>query len=207
MAPQAKDGGRGNRVHPTPVFIGNWFTTKLFYSKQQFHVLSLLSLLWLVLPITRYYILFGVEKIVNKEFMNDYMVQLRVAKNGKELDKIVFKAIGDDSNYLNYKITNGKGLKNVKNIIKISFLVDICEYPDGCVYILWTGKKLMMLKNNTKPYTGYFSYDAQLIFPTDKEGKTGKVIVIETDNFETENSHKKPKTTTTVLKWDGAKVN
>ena len=62
MAPQAKDGGRGNRVHPTPVFIGNWFTTKLFYSKQQFHVLSLLSLLWLVLPITRYYILFGVEK-------------------------------------------------------------------------------------------------------------------------------------------------
>ena len=152
--------------------------------------------------------LFGVEKIVSKKFMNDYMVQLRAAKNGKELDKIVFKAIGDDANYLNYKITDGKGLKNVKNIIKISFSADICDYPNGSAYIFWTGKQFIMAGDDDKmqPSVGCFYDNIELVFPTDKGGKSGKMIAVRTYHDEEENENSKPKVTKTVFHWDGKQM-
>lgn len=154
--------------------------------------------------------LFGVERLVNNEFMNKIEVQLRAAVGDKELDKIVFDAIGDESYYMGYTIMDGKGLKNIQNIIRISFNYDACDYPNGYAYVFWTGKKFIMMGETVDASSaGLFGSDTEVIFPADKGGKKEQIITIRTmwDEFnEDTGEYDEVKKETAILHWDGKAV-
>lgn len=142
--------------------------------------------------------LFGMESLKKEEFMNKITGQLRVAKDGKELDKIVFDAIGDEGYYMSFKITDGKGFKNVKKIIQITFNYDVCDYAQGSVYFFWTGEKLINI--------GTYWDSMKLIYPTDKEGEANTLTTILEHGYFEDNEEGEfiiTKTEKKKLKWDG----
>jgi Bacterial SH3 domain len=139
-------------------------------------------------------------------------MQLRAAKNGKELSKIEFVTPGD----LGYNCTLKKeaegGLKKVSKILTFTTGYEACGYPWGDNLIFFTkDKKLVrVLAAESVSDAGAFYASETYILPSDKGGITNHIIVTE-DNaemIEKGNDYEavNQKYKITLHKWDGVKL-
>ncbi|MDG1841327.1 MAG: hypothetical protein P8I93_03155 [Crocinitomicaceae bacterium] len=114
----------------------------------------------------------GMEK--NKWGFLRPKIQLRVAKNHKELSKVFFDGENEDSYYL--KINDGKGLEGVQNIISVDFPQECCACPTGILYFFWNGNKII------HAFSVYDGVDVPafgrtaLIYPEDNGGLSNSII-------------------------------
>lgn len=129
--------------------------------------------------------MYGVDKVeeIKHEHYTEERVklQVRVAKNdGTELDKITFKGIMGINNYSEIEyFEHGSQLKGIKRIMAIESSGDFCGAPSGTMYVFWDGEKLHHAKNLGHGSDVPVFYSEKFIFPMDKGGKEGKIILHE----------------------------
>ncbi len=139
-------------------------------------------------------------------------MQLRAAKDGKELSKVEFSTQGDLGYNCTLKKETEGGLRKVSKVLTFSTGYDACGYPWGNNLIFFTkDKKLVkVLSTESVADAGVFYSSENYILPNDKGGISNLVIVT-SDNAEMmekngEYEATKQKYSITLYKWDGAKL-
>ena len=147
----------------------------------------------------------------------DYKVtlQVRAAKNGKEIAKMEFPSVGD----LGYQISlslKGNLLDNVKQVLSVEMIYGACDYAQGDNLIVFTeGSKLVRLMEMVSSSSAGAGYGSQnYILPSDKGGIAGHVLVTEdsaeeeevTKNGQPDFKMKNQKYKITLYKWAGMKL-
>lgn len=121
---------------------------------------------------------YGIEKVgKSKEGMWDVSIQLRAYKDGKELDKITFDSPSYLTSFNQLTVFNDKGIKGIKNVLQCSFSGEACGVPSGDVYVFWNGTELQYVTTTNSFSDAPVFADETLIFPTDIDGKAGKIIL------------------------------
>jgi len=128
-------------------------------------------------------------------------IQIRVAKNNKELDRT--SIVGEHKNGFYIKAMNGRGLGNVQNIITVDFPQECCACPTGMHYLLWNGKKIIkafiLHDGSDAPYFG----SSALIFPEDNGGFYNAIIKVSYSGYHGDDLEEIiEEVNTTFYSWD-----
>ncbi len=155
----------------------------------------------------------GISAYNEKEYK--VTIQVRAAKNGKEIAKTEFQTVGDLGYELGLTLKSGN-FDKVKQVLSIEMLFGACDYAQGDYLVFFTegGKLVRQLEmvSASGAGTGYNSQN--YILPYDKGGIAGHVLVIE-DSAEDEEvmkngipeyKIKNQKYKITLHKWTGAKL-
>ena len=155
----------------------------------------------------------GISSYNEKE--NKLTLQVRAAKNGKEIAKIDFPSVGD----LGYQLSlglQGSNFSKVKEVLSVKMIYGACDYPQGDNLVIFTeGGKLVRLMEVTSASSAGAGYSSEnYILPNDKGGINGHVLVIEdsatqeevTKNGKPDFVTKDHKYKITLHKWTGAKL-
>ncbi|MBN1898904.1 MAG: SH3 domain-containing protein [Spirochaetes bacterium] len=138
--------------------------------------------------------------------------QVRVVKEGKILSRLTFSPIDSDptSEYFSYTVKatwlGNKGFKPPIKIIRIGFVYEACDYPNGDVLLVWDGKNILygmktLQSSNEYGYTGF-----EYIFPDEKNGKENQIVIkTETGEYDEKGNIKKKSETLEYYLWDGKK--
>jgi hypothetical protein len=127
----------------------------------------------------------GIKKYSLKE---GFTGELRMCENGKIISRAEFvphnMAGGEKQSAYTYgvsaSISGPAGLAGVKNIIKVSCVYEACGYPNGSSYFAWDGKDVKYItKDEYISEAGCFHYEKKIIFPEEKGGEKGRIIVEE----------------------------
>jgi hypothetical protein len=139
-------------------------------------------------------------------------MQLRAAKEGKELSRVEFSTQGDLSYNCTLKKEAEGGLRNVSKVLTFSTGYDACGYPWGDNLIFFTKDKKLVRVLNTESIAdaGVFYSSENCILPSDKGG-ISNLILVTSDNAEMmekngEYEATKQKYSITLYKWDGVKL-
>ncbi len=154
---------------------------------------------------------FGLESsLVDPNGVQVKSYQMRAFKQGIQLDKIVFAA--KEIQPWGVKNIGNKGLYNVEDIIT---LFTPCNDSFGCAtnmnYMFWNNGKFYHVANLVETLDAAYSESEAFIFPSDMEGKTGKIIKrsgkLDSQQAIDDTSGKiKRKMTETYYIWDGYKL-
>ena len=147
----------------------------------------------------------------------DYKVtlQVRAAKNGKEIAKTEFQCVGDLGYELSITLKSG-GFNKVKQVLSVEMSYGACDYAQGDNLLVFTeGSKLIRLMETVSSSSAGAGYASEnYILPYDKGGIGGHVLVTE-DSAEMEEIEKngqfdyKMKSQQykiTLYKWTGTKL-
>ncbi len=131
----------------------------------------------------------GIKKYSPKE---GFTGELRIVENGKIISRAEFiphnMAGGEKQSSYSYgvsaSISGPAGLAGVKNIIKVGCAYEACGYPNGRSYFAWDGKDVKYItKDEYISEAGCFHYEKKVVFPEDKGGEKG-IIVVEENSSE-----------------------
>lgn len=105
-----------------------------------------------------------------------YKVELKILVEDKLIDKKIFYTDTEQS-YTEANVYENLGLKDVKNIIRISFEGEACGIPSYYYYFAWNGNKILDLPSRYGVGdAGIFNYSEKFIFPLEKGGKPNRII-------------------------------
>jgi hypothetical protein len=139
-------------------------------------------------------------------------MQLRAAKNGKELAKVEFSTQGDLTYDCTLKGEAKSGFKKVSKVLTFSTGYAACGYPwgDNLIFLTKDKKLIRILATESVSDAGAFYASETYILPSDKGGITNHIIVTE-DNaemIEKGNDYEavNQKYKITLHKWNGVKL-
>ncbi len=147
----------------------------------------------------------------------DYKVtlQVRAAKNGKEIAKTEFQSVGDLGYELSLSLKSG-GFDKVKQVLSVEMTFGACDYAQGNNLVFFTeGGKLVRLMETVSSSSAGAGYGSEnYILPYDKGGIGGHVLVTEdvaemeevTRNGQVDFKTKNQKYKITLYKWTGVKL-
>lgn len=126
--------------------------------------------------------------------------------NGTDFKEYSFNLIGKE---FSLGLTNGRGLKNIENIIAVNYISEACGVEGGVSYLLWNGNILSKLADLSRIVDAdQYSFDEKFIFPDDANGISNKIkYELEIEHLEDEStnwriSEKQEREYT----WDGEKL-
>jgi len=120
----------------------------------------------------------GLSKIDTANW-NNVFIQVRAFKDKTELSKIEFEGVGTITTSNSCEIFGNKGVKNTTNILWFNFSDDFCAGAFGDVYIFWDKVYLHFVKKLRSGADAPVFSSEKFIFPSDKDGKEGKIIFYE----------------------------
>ncbi len=142
-------------------------------------------------------------------------LQVRAAKNGKEIAKTEFQSVGDLGYELSLSLKSG-GFDKVKQVLSVEMTFGACDYAQGDNLVFFTeGSKLVRLIETVSSSSAGAGYGSEnYILPYDKGGITGHVLVTEDSaeeeevmkNGQSEYKIKNQKYKITLYKWTGVKI-
>lgn len=138
-------------------------------------------------------------------------VQVRAAKDGKELSKCEFTTSGDLSYYPSFEVLF-ESFPKVKAVLSVNYYYPACGYASGNNLLFWQENNQMVkvLETSSVSDGGVF-YDTEDCILPSQRGGIGDHIVVTHDNSEFEergNDFVRSKQTfgIVVYKWNGAKL-
>jgi hypothetical protein len=138
-------------------------------------------------------------------------VQVRAAKDGKELAKCEFTTNGDLSYYPEFAI-RFEPFKNVKGVLTVNYYYPACGYPAGDNVIFWleNNQMIKVLETSSISDGGVFYSAEDYLMPSDKGGIGDHILVVR-DQSEFEEGDNGPvrtaqKYSLTLHKWNGVKL-
>jgi hypothetical protein len=139
------------------------------------------------------------------------LAEARVVKAGKVIGSVAFPTIEmPDSDRFAYTLTadalGGKGLGSGARVLRVGFEYEACDYPNGQVYLVWSGGRLRNVLKTEQSSHETGSYEEKAIFPGDKGGRPGQVTIVETLSTTPDDKPEAKlttKITRRVLRWDG----
>ena len=164
-------------------------------------------------PTSNLTFLAGIASYNEKEYK--VTIQIRTAKNGKEIAKTEFQTVGDLGYELGLTLKNGY-FDKVKQVLSIEMTYGACDYAQGDYLMFFTeGGKLVRQLDMVSASSAGAGYGSQnYILPSDKGGIAGHVLVTEDSaeeeevmkNGNPEYKIKNQKYKITLYKWTGAKL-
>lgn len=143
---------------------------------------------------------------------HEMTMQLRAAKNGKELGRIEFLTPGDLSFNCKLKEEPTGSMTNVLTALTFSTGYEACGYPwgDNLIFFTKSNKLTRVLGTTSVSDAGAFYQTEQFILPGDRGGINNHVIVT-TDSAEMEDDGKdyvakNQKYSIKIFKWTGFKL-
>ena len=104
-------------------------------------------------------------------------LEMVAVKDGKKLNSLCFRAIGSTSTANAGEAVNITGLHGVEEMVAVHFHDDFCAGAYGTQYVAWNGEELLYFRKLKAGADGGYFYDETLIFPSDKGGVPGKVLM------------------------------
>lgn len=142
---------------------------------------------------------------------HEMTVQVRAAKDGKELAKTEFKTVGDLGYYPSFGVDYSP-FDEVRAVIYVDFYYEACGYPSGNNLLFWkeNGELEKVLETSSVADGGVFYSAEQYVLPTDKGGISNHVMVVkdEAQFEEKEDGYALSKQSyqVTLYKWTGTKL-
>ncbi len=139
-------------------------------------------------------------------------LQMRAAKEGKELSKTEFISNGDLTYYLSLEAKNGSmGFDKVKDVIMVNAHYDACGYPSGDHIVFYQDNKLQHILETTDVADGGVFYSSEDAILPQGEGGIANHLVLVKDAGEFEEKGKDMVLTKqtygiTLYKWNGSKL-
>ena len=133
-----------------------------------------------------------------------YSSQLRVAKDGKELAKLVIAEGVGFASRAEVKAHGGRGFSGIANVMSVRFMQEYCGGKGNTIYIFWDGKTLSMVHSTIDGADAPVYATETLTFPDDKGGKPDQLFVVREHG-----DHDNPKDKKIEkfwLKWNGKKL-
>lgn len=153
------------------------------------------------------YLVWGVEKLSEGEYMNDVSFQFRVYRNGQELSKTSVNSIGDVHIYREVRVFGDRGVKGVRNIIEHEFSAEYCGGAMGTVVFFWDGKTLHHARTLHDGADAPMWYSEEFVYPEDSAGLGDKILWIsETGGEEDESGEEFIETDQSLFRWTGSKL-
>ncbi len=138
-------------------------------------------------------------------------VQVRAAKDGKELAKAEFNTTGDLSYYPSFGVDYSP-FQGVKALLYVNYYYPACGYPSGDNLLFWkeNGELTKVLETSSVSDGGVFYSSEQYVLPTDKGGIGNHVMVVKDEaEFEEKGNDlvvSKQTYQVTLYKWTGKKL-
>ncbi len=138
-------------------------------------------------------------------------VQVRAAKDNKELSKTEFTTSGDLSYYPSFALSF-EPLKNVKAVLTVNYYYPACGYPSGNNLIFWLNNGTMgkVLETSSVSEGGVFYSSEECIMPSQPGGIGDHLIVTyDMSQFEekgTDLVRAKQEYKISLYKWNGVKL-
>lgn len=145
------------------------------------------------------------------ETKHEIMVQVRVAKDGKELAKSEFSTTGDLSYYPSFEVTF-EPFTNVKATLSVNYYYPACGYASGNNLLFWTSNNTLtkVLETSSVSEGGVFYSSEEWILPTQRGGIGDHILVTKDDSEFKEKGDDYVRTKQTfsivVHKWNGTKL-
>lgn len=145
------------------------------------------------------------------EAKHQITVQVRAAKDGKELSKCEFVTNGDLSYYPSFEVLF-EPLQKVKAVLSVNYYYPACGYPSGNNLLFWQENNQMtkVLETSSVSDGGVF-YDAEEFILPSQRGGIGDHIIVTHDHSEFEERGEEmvrsmQKFGIVVYKWNGVKL-
>jgi hypothetical protein len=138
-------------------------------------------------------------------------VQVRVAKDGKELAKSEFNTSGDLSYYPTFSV-DFQPFQKVKAVISVNYFYPACGYPSGNNLLFWTenGALSRVLETSSVSDGGVFYDSEEAIMPGQPGGIGDHVVVVRDHSEFTEKGNdlvrSKQNYGIVIYKWNGTKL-
>lgn len=155
--------------------------------------------------------LYGIDNIELVQ-RGDYLdqsikLQLNVSELGVLKDQLFIEAIGTLYTNTQGQALGNKGLKNVQEVIEIAFSDGYCGGVSAATTVFWDGQKLHYVDLLSNGFSSEYFINKYFIYPTDKNGTEGKIILREEEgNYD---SNKIPTYTNQkeyTFEWNGVKL-
>ncbi|MBO9594245.1 MAG: SH3 domain-containing protein [Niabella sp.] len=116
---------------------------------------------------------YGVERVTD----TGIVLQIRVVKNGRELQRLSFDGLGSRSPRL-YSCENrsNKGLRNVDDIIEVNGGSEACGEAGGTLTFFWADQRLHFVRRQLDTPDGEYFDRTYFIYPSDMEGIKDLII-------------------------------
>jgi hypothetical protein len=138
-------------------------------------------------------------------------VQVRVAKDNKELAKCEFSTNGDLSYYPDFEL-GFEALKNVKAVLTVNYYYPACGYASGTNLLFWQQNNQLtkVLETSSVSDAGVFYSSEEFLLPSQRGGIGDHVVVLRDESeFEERGEDMvrvKQRYGITLYKWDGSKL-
>lgn len=142
---------------------------------------------------------------------HEISVQVRAAKEGKEIAKTEFTTMGDLSYYPSFGVDYSP-FEGVKALLFVNYYYPACGYASGDNLLFWKENDELMrvLETSSVSDGGVFYSSEQYVLPTDKGGIGNHVVVVKDEaEFEEKGNDmvmSKQTYQVTVYKWNGKKL-
>lgn len=130
--------------------------------------------------------------------------QLRVAKDGKELAKLIIDEGVGFASRAEVKAHGDRGFTGVTNVMSLHFMQEYCGGKGNAVYFFWNGKALSMVHSTIDGADAPVYATETLTFPDEKGGKPDQLFIVREHG-----DHDNPKDKKIEkfwLKWNGRKL-
>jgi hypothetical protein len=138
-------------------------------------------------------------------------VQVRAAKDGKELAKTEFTTSGDLSYYPSFAVGYSP-FAGVKALLMVNYYYPACGYPSGDNLLFWKEDGILtrVLETSSVSDGGVFYSSETYVLPTDKGGIGDHILVVKDQSeFEEKGNdmvRSKQVYSVTLYKWTGSKL-
>lgn len=145
------------------------------------------------------------------EAKHQITVQVRAAKDGKELSKCEFMTNGDLSYYPSFEVIF-ESFPKVKAVLSVNYYYPACGYPSGNNLLFWQeNNQLTKVLETSSVSDGGVFYDAEEFILPSQRGGIGDHIVVTHDHSEFEEKgddlvRSQQKFGIVVYKWTGTKL-
>jgi hypothetical protein len=145
------------------------------------------------------------------EVKHQITVQVRAAKDGKELSKCEFLTNGDLSYYPSFEVIY-ESLPKVKAVLSVNYYYPACGYPSGNNLLFWQeNNQLTKVLETSSVSDGGVFYDSEEFILPSQRGGIGDHIIVTHDHSEFEERGEDmvrniQKFGIVVYKWNGSKL-
>lgn len=134
----------------------------------------------------------------------EFTSQVRVVRDGEEIARLEVKDGAPFEAKFASQLTNGRGLEKVKNIFAVKFLQEYCGGKGNTLFFFWDGSKLLHAHSSIEGFDAPHYAREKQIFPADKGGRKG-VVILEQE-YGNHDDPAETKKETVVLKWNGKRL-
>lgn len=148
--------------------------------------------------------LYGIGPVKKDQGYEQFSSQLRVAKDSKELAKLIVAEGVPFASRAEVKAQTGRGFSGVQNVISVHFMQEYCGGKGNTMYIFWNGKELNKVHSTIDGADAPVYAIETLTFPDDKGGKSDQLFVVQ--EYGDHDNPKEKKIEKFWLKWNGKKL-